>query len=286
MEKTSFNFSGRPDGIGNRIEEIITLQAISEKTNLAINYVWRNELQHRNYDILFTSNSPNVSVAKKEDINIPHVTSSEFKNVKLSQHEILESARKIIPSFNLIFETNIKPVGIHIRGTDRINDNNHPHFMRNQKEFLSYLSNTIALINKECPQYVFVCSDNENYRNQLVINLNRNISVVEPVCDKNIPSEYSDFFALTKCDRVYMCSKFSSFAITAALIGNIPIVSFHFDQEVAVRYKALFRYEPIDSGLKMISSNGIKKTKNRISTICKTILSRISSLHHDRIPRT
>lgn len=244
MKIADFNFLGRPDGIGNRIEEIITIGAICQKEKLVANYIWRNTNKYRSYDIFFKTNLDNVKLSGKATKDLPNKSISDIQNTNLSQKEILVVAKKIEPCFNIYFKNYIKPVGIHIRGTDRIKNNDHPHFMKNKREFLSYLSNTILKINKECPNYVYICSDDSDYRNAFINKLDKNIIVVKPICDKGIPDEYIDFFALTKCEKIYMCSKFSSFAITASLIGNIPVVSFFRDEEVAKRYKALFHYEP------------------------------------------
>ena len=79
-----------------------------------------------------------------------------------------------------------------------------------------------------------------------------------------------------------MTSKFSSFAITASLIGNIPVVSLREDAEVAERYKALFEYQPnVDceldfKSLKFNESlvNWGKRIKLRLKSIARKIVGR------------
>jgi len=235
-----FNFSGRPDGLGNRIEEVIRLDAICTRENQKANYVWNNKVVNRSYEILLTSK--NIKIAENEIPNIPSKKNSVF-SAHLNQEEIRSAAKNIKPNFNINFESSKKPIGIHIRGTDRIGKKNHPHFMRDQNEFFIYLSKTISLANQKRPEYIYICSDNENYRDIFIENLDESITVIQPICDKSLPTEYRDFFALTLCEEIYMCSKFSSFALTASLIGNIPLISFVLDEDVKARYKALFRYE-------------------------------------------
>ena len=40
-----------------------------------------------------------------------------------------------------------------------------------------------------------------------------------------MPAEVADFFALSRCAEIYMVSAVSSFAATAAVVGNVPLWS-------------------------------------------------------------
>ncbi len=240
-----FNFSGRPDGLGNRIEQIIMLEGVCSKKNITGNYVWNNSYIHRSYDILFSTKQ--VSINEKPIGHIPFKwdetpEEQSFFSGFLNQKDVLEAGQTITPNFDIHFDSPEKPVGIHIRGTDRIGSDHH-HFMKDYDEFNAYISKTIKLVKELKPKYVYICSENEAYRKIFVKHLDKCTSIVEPVCDADIPSEYRDFFALTLCERIYMCSKFSSFSITASLIGNIPLVSYVNDDLVVKRYQALFNYD-------------------------------------------
>ncbi|MEI6864926.1 alpha-1,2-fucosyltransferase [Flavicella sp.] len=238
---TDFNILGRPDGLGNRMEEIILVSAFSSKENQCFNYIWNNKFKNRRYDINFTSE--NVKISKESNKNIPIKTLNELELNLLTQDEILRSAKNINPTFKIHFENEIKPIGVHIRGSDRINNNDHPHFMKNKEEFFSYLEKAIETINKKFPKYIFVCADDPRSREIFIDNLNSDITVINPVYDDSIKNEYVDFFSLSLCTEIYMCSKFSTFAITASMIGNIPLIAFQMDRDTAKRYKALFQYE-------------------------------------------
>ncbi|NNL83136.1 MAG: hypothetical protein HKP28_07090 [Winogradskyella sp.] len=240
-----FNFSGRPDGIGNRIEQIIMLEGVCTKKNIHGNYVWNNIYSNRSYNILFSAKSMKISKAPIEGLPYKWDENPEdqlFFSEFLDQEDILKAAKHINPRFNVYFNSTEKPIGIHIRGTDRIGSDHH-HFMRDYKELNAYISKTIGRINLLKPKYVYVCSENEQYRNIFIKNLDKNIKIINPICDVSIPSEYRDFFALSKCQSIIMCSKFSSFSITASLIGNVPVISYVYDKKVLNRYKALFEYD-------------------------------------------
>src|SRR6056297_11970 len=276
----NFNFIGRPDGLGNRLEENNEVSSICYKKNITENYVWCNQIVFRDYDILITSK--NLKITKKAISNIPTRTISDLAE-SIEREKMIKAAKGIIPTFNICFKNNINPVGVHIRGTDRIKNNNHPHFMKNKKEFLDYLSKVVSLVNIEKPEYVCVCSDDKRYRNIFIENLDKSIQVITPICDKQVPNEYRDFFALTLCKEIYMCSKFSTFSIMASIIGNSPIVALVMDAEVAERYKAQFRYETDLTNLEHLSYNENLSLSNllnnryygyRLLTMCKNVLNR------------
>ncbi|GHV57494.1 hypothetical protein FACS1894182_06470 [Bacteroidia bacterium] len=259
-----FNFMGRSDGLGNRIEEIILLEAICAKEkNITVDYIWNNQHIHRSYNILLSSK--NVSILQHPQDSVVFCKLQDFPD-SLSQSELLAAASNIKPRFNIAFDKQIKPVGVHIRGTDRIGKN-HPHYMKNNKELNEYLSKTIELINHAKPEYVFICADDVKVKNEFIKHLNREIVIVEPICDKSIPLEYRDFFALTLCSKIYMCSRFSTFSIIASLIGNIPLVSYVYDETVLQRYKALFEYELDFNNIRCI--NIVRD--NQIGTLIKKL---------------
>ncbi|WP_298480343.1 hypothetical protein [uncultured Maribacter sp.] len=269
---TKFNIIGRPDGIGNRIEEIILVNAFCIKNKQSANYIWKNKIKARTYDIKFSLNK--VKILKNEEQSLPFKTFEDIGE-NFSQTEILNAAKNIAPNFKIGFENNSKPIGVHIRGTDRIKNNNHPHFMKDKKEFYTFLSKTLEFVNKKCPKNVFLCSDDIEIRDLFIKNLNKNITVVQPISEKNVPEEYIDFFALTLCKEVIMCSKFSSFAITASIIGNIPLVALHYDKEVTERYKAIYHHE-----LDIIPSEQlyIKNTDSSLTSIKNWFKMKIENL--------
>ena len=60
----------------------------------------------------------------------------------MNQNDILQAGKKIIPLFNIKFKNNIKPIGIHIRGSDRITEGKHN---MNKEQFNNIF---IKIINK------------------------------------------------------------------------------------------------------------------------------------------
>jgi hypothetical protein len=223
-----YNFNGRPDGLGNRMEELIFLKSsISEN----LNYFWNNN-NNRKYNIefemegvTFTSHSLNQNT---------HIS----RNV--DQDTLLKIAKTIKPKFNVYFET--QPVGIHIRKTDKIVKKPGINEMSIEL-FNKCLEHTIQLLNKYKYPNIYVCSDDIKTVNYLFSKLNYEYNVQVPLVNSN-SKEFNDFFSLTKCSKIIMCSLFSSYAITASMIGNVPLVSYFTDDKSSLnRYKAIVEYE-------------------------------------------
>tara|TARA_B110000014_G_scaffold204817_1_gene155142 strand:- start:1021 stop:1749 length:729 start_codon:yes stop_codon:yes gene_type:complete len=211
------NFKGRPDGLGNRIGELIMLTTHSFKNNIMFNYYWNNNNNRndRKYPILL----------KCKNINITNTIINSRPNINISNNlnEKLECSKNIKPLFNIYFKNNIKPIGIHIRVGDKINEVKEAGGMTIEYS-KNILNKCIMYLNKLKPQYIFVCSDNNGAINFLKNKINKDINIIEPFSDIN-NSEYTDFFALTLCSEIIMCSKFSSYAITASLISNCNIIT-------------------------------------------------------------
>jgi len=244
----SIVISGRPDGLGNRIEELIVLEAYCLRENCKATYIWKNKPHYFNGQLIPRSYDIYLSLDKVDIIADVEIKDEvvDFNQIKegFTQLDFLNVAKNITPNFNIHFENGVKPLGIHLRGTDRINNKmKHPHFMNSEKEFENLINRTILYINKHLPSHLFICSDDEKYKEKILNRINQKIHIVEPIVQKDIPSEYIDFFALSLCSEVVMCSKFSTFAITASMIGNIKLTTFYKDTEVKERYKALFNYE-------------------------------------------
>ena len=242
-----YNFEGRPEGLGNRVEELIRLEAIATKYEKKFSYIWNNVKRNRSYPVMLQS--PNIEIVlNEEELKLDNEEIYKEWDT-FNQKEILEASTRIVPTFKIAFQDDVKPVGIHIRGTDRIGPD-HPHYMKDGNEFMQYLLKTIELIKKDNPKQLFVCSDNAEYKKILLDSIPKEIQIVEPLVNADIPGYYVDFFALSMCSKLYMNSKFSTFALCAAMIGNIPIVSYLRDDKWADRYKADFIYELDFSNIK------------------------------------
>ena len=72
IEIEHFYFLGRPDGLGNRIEQLINIQEFCIKNNMKCIYVWNNS-GYRKYDINITFENIEIcdSIIRDKKINNP-----------------------------------------------------------------------------------------------------------------------------------------------------------------------------------------------------------------------
>lgn len=229
---------GRASGLGNRIEEVIVCEALCDLKKINITYTWaKNGAPNRLYPILFKTDGLNTKISTKP-LGISRKNNIRKGFYEQANQEImLKASSKIKPTFNIKFENNIKPIGVHIRSTDRIANRGNKDQMTGEF-FQKCFNHTIQLINELNPPYLFVASDDHSKKVNFISKLNNNITIVNPISDSKHPV-YDDFFGLSLCEKIYMCSKFSSFAICASLIGDIPIVSYIDENETNLwRYYA------------------------------------------------
>lgn len=227
-------FNGRPDGLGNRIEELIHLECYCIKHNVKAFYYWNNSLW-RKYPILIKC--VNVEIDTKKHIqNINH---NEIISFDKSQDEMLKASKNISYIYEL--PNNINDfIAIHIRATDKLNN-------RGKDEFTKDILNTnierlINIMNKNESQNIFICSDDNNIKNYVISKLN-NKKIIDPLCDIIKNDIYKDFFTLTFANSIYMCPKFSSYSAVASLIGDNIIYSFFDEKETSLyRYKSNIKY--------------------------------------------
>ena len=255
---TTFSFSGRPDGIGNRFEQLILLEAICREHRLTCEYLWHNKYEERSYGIFFKCR--HVKVVDRAEPSFPLKTLEDFSTEHFQRDFVLSAAKGIQPFFDIAFEH--PPVGVHLRATDRIG-RAHPHNMKNKKELYRYMSEALFAINKKKPRQLFVCSESESIREIFINHLDPSIQIVEPSAPKSIPSEYIDFFALSLCREIWMVSRLSTFSISASILGNIPLKTFVDDPRVFKRYFALFDLQPI-LGVDLIKGITFRKLFNRL----------------------
>lgn len=249
MKKFKIIF-GRPDGIGNRIEQIIRYSSMFP--DYIIFYVWNNlgSLNTRSYP----------SIVKHKNVKIiPTPTLREYKiitrilnkisrffmtlNPKIDNKERIDlPSREIIPKFHISFKEKDPIIGLHIRGTDRISINPSEiykdQFLESKDELLCILNLALTHIKNSQINNVFICGDENGlveYATTEILKIGKKI--VRPITLETIDKDFIDFFGLSLCNQIVLGSKFSSFSLTAALIGNIPVKHFGLSKAMIERYK-------------------------------------------------
>lgn len=233
FKRKELNFIGRSDGLGNRIEELINLEAFSIKNNIKINYFWNNNTgrSDRRYKNLL--DCKNIKITNK----------SIRKNLEFVREKDQQLILKAGKNIRFINEPEIKEdyISIHIRGGDKlissITSKDDKSYM-SEKTLYTIIDHYVKLIKEEEIKRIFVCTDEIKYKNYFLSKLGDGFNFMnEKYFDDEV---YNDLFLLTRSKKIFMCSKFSSFSIVASILGNIPLVSCYKQEETLLhRYNAI-----------------------------------------------
>lgn len=227
-EKNIFYYPGRSDGLGNRIEQLIGIQKYCEINNSKCIYLWNNG-GHRKYDIFI----------KFDDIKIVRKFTEE--NIKNSCKGNRVRNKEPFVKFNFTFS--IPHIDydtiIHIRATDRISNHVQSKDFSTIEDLVILINKTINYINTEKSISNFtIVSDDISLKEYMKNKIHK--KYVELSYNFNINKDWLDFYYLTKPkNNVIMCSQFSSYSITASILGNKPLLIFKTSLESNLpRYKA------------------------------------------------
>jgi hypothetical protein len=230
-------FNGRPDGLGNRIEQLIFLEAYCIKNNCKINYYWENKYTFRTYKNLFICKNIIIQDKIKHKIDNLKIKSDDF-----SKEELYNATKNITLSYNLP-KLDYEYIAVHIRAGDKLNNRGKDEFTL---DFLKMNFNKcINIINNLSSENIniVICSEDIFLKNELIKNLNKNIIVKNPYETIDLNDEYKDFYKLVNAKEIFMVPKFSSYAATACLFGNNILNSFVNENESSLyRYKCNVNY--------------------------------------------
>ena len=212
-----FHFIGRPDGLGNRIEELINIQEFCETNNKKCVYIWNNS-QARKYDIFI--HFDNIKIQK---------TFIEEEKKKFLKNCFLRSYEYIVKyqfNFNTKINNNINyDAIIHIRATDRLVTNPHHNNYSTELHLVNLMNKTIDYINNDDSIKTYTIVTDDIHRKNIKSRINK--KYVELLYDYDIHKDYLDFYYLINPSKyVLMCSQFSSYSITASILGNKPLLVF------------------------------------------------------------
>ena len=234
--KKKINFLGRPDGLGNRFEELILLKIFQEKTGNEIVYHWNN-LQtfrsDRKYDIRFSIEGIQIVELTKE--SLAQGLSKDYRNFGYTptQEEFLFAASKIKPTFTVNQDTS-DCVGLHIRRGDKIKVNPPPSEMTSEQSQYC-IQKAFDFCRHENVKKIFLCGDCPEILSQL-----RDELSIDVVLGSD---EYMDFFCLSQTQYILLASQISSFAFCASLVGNKTLYNFIDPKEMReVDRKILLRF--------------------------------------------
>ena len=228
-------FNGRPDGLGNRIEELINLECLCISKNMKCLYYWNNSNSKRIYPYLF--NCKNIKIVHKPFKNLIKLY---FENCINNNKNKLKAIKNI--SYFKNININLSYISVHIRSTDRITKDGKGDFVT-YDIFIKNFNNSILFLNTLGNINLVVVSDNDKYKELLIKQLNNNIKIIDPFQNIINNNDYKDFYSLVYSKKILMVPKFSSYAATASLLGNNILLAFNDAKKSNIaRYNTNIKY--------------------------------------------
>jgi len=225
-------YSGRPDGIGNRIEQLIRIQEYCTENKLQCNYIWNNSYR-RTYSPLISFD--NIEIVNAEDLK---------KSTKAILIKRIINARNadFRPRYKFDFNINSDieyDTIIHVRATDRLTSFQKHGDFSIVNELDMFIDRMINYVNNDSEINTYtVISDDEKYIDIIKNRISKTFVALS--YDYDTPNEWLDYYYLTKTKKnIIMCCKFSSYSITASILANKTLLCFKQSLESSLpRYKA------------------------------------------------
>ena len=220
-------FYGRPDGLGNRYEELVLLSNFAVSNNVFIKYYWNNT---GNWKYVCRIKAKNIEIIEVDSVD-PWPTKN-FESTRYWREYI--SSRNIYHNKNVTLnfklpEVDKKYVSILTRGSDRVlkrTKNIPPGFQSEQDLDKSIqLAKQYLMINQKTLP-ISIHSEDEKLKSYVSEILADFDQISLPKFD-NLEKAYQDLLGLINSEEIILCSKFSSFALTAAMISNKKVIKFH-----------------------------------------------------------
>lgn len=220
-----FYFNGRPDGIGNRIEELIYLERYCELNDETCSYFWNNQGARvgRRYPILVTCKHIHIQDQEKYDYNVVKTISmaSLKNNMEHSRDDLVRAARNVTYKDPIVLVDGERDfVSVHLRATDKLLNRGDHEFTKSL--FESNFLKCVDFVNQMSETNINVCSDDSNQK-RLFISKLVGKKIVDPLKTRVPHEEYKDFFNLVFSKKIIMCPKYSSYSATASLMGDNAI---------------------------------------------------------------
>ena len=121
-------------------------------------------------------------------------------------------------------------IGVHIRKSDKCVD------IQNPDPFTMTLEN-FNNIKEKCKKYIaankgayFVCSEDKTELSEMqkfIVESGSSLITLNYDDLREDERAILDFFALSRCNTILQCTKYSTFSIAASIVHRIPLINFH-----------------------------------------------------------
>ena len=244
------------NGIGDKLLDLLGLFVYSELSGVEVqvvlnqnkqNFVWGNAIyDHRLFDFgnLHVVDKTNEESSETllgstaitlSPINISNACNVDLVKVKEAYLKVLSKIKESEIIKECIPSNIYNAIGIHLRKSDKIMSRcpemKHFSSKNNKDELNDLMENLKEDVIKHIDSPVFVCSEDTAWKQKFEkFVLQHGGSIVGSIVRNDDMytgfKETLDLFCLSKCKKIIQGTKYSSFSLTAALLGNKPIVNY------------------------------------------------------------
>ncbi len=220
-------FYGRPDGLGNRYEELLLLSNYAVENNIYFKYFWNNSGKWKYTNKFSAKNIEIVEVDYVKKWPTRNFESTKYWREYISTNDIFHN-NNVTLDLSLP-EIQNKYIGVHIRGSDRIVNNREllPLGFQNSEDVKKSIKSTKEyLISTKEQLPIVIFSEDKELKEYVSTELKQFKQITLPPIT-SMEQAYQDLINLLAAKEIILCSKFSSFALTAGLISNKKVVKFY-----------------------------------------------------------
>jgi len=220
------------NGLGDRLLDICSAMSKNPNDTFVVNWnrgKWQERFEY-DTDLIHIQNGkivydedfiPNITIdgVKYHGTTVP-TTEEEIQNYKKAALRIKPSdyITKLIPKSEYC--------AIHIRGTDKIIDDDDDPCRMSKEKFEYIRSKCIEYIKNNSTRTYFICTDDSKLKKTFMEDCGGDIKFID-VDYTGIDACIFDLFIMSNSIEIIQCTKYSTLSIVASLIGGcIPLVNF------------------------------------------------------------
>jgi hypothetical protein len=226
-------------GLGDRLLDICAVMTKQPESNIHIKWNTGKDQERSVYDTsliqidngeiseIFVSCSQNIEInPDRPGANAPSIDKIDtFRNMA-KRIKPAPEVEEVIPSKELSY------VCIHIRVTDKLNDvNPNDPIGVSTEQYKNIKSKCVDYVKTHIDKTYLICTDDEKLKNGFIQECGSEMKLIEIKDYKNLDRAIVDLFAMSRAELIIQCTKYSTFSITASLIGGIPLINY-FESEV------------------------------------------------------
>jgi len=240
-------FYGRPDGLGNRYEELLLLSNYAVDNNLYFKYFWNNSGKWKYTNKFSAKNIEIIEVDYVEKWPTNNFESTKYWREYISTNDIFHN-NNVTLNLSLPKIQN-KYIGVLARGSDRIVNNNEllpPGFQNSEdvKKSIKLTKEYLISTKEQLPIVIF--SEDKELKKYVSTELEQFKQITLPQIT-SMEQAYQDLINLLAAKEIILCSKFSSFALTAGLISNKEVIKFYlYSHPLLYRWKNKYINFPLE----------------------------------------